>query len=234
MEKKPTVKTEDAANYFKNAASWDHDMLTRAKKSEKTAWVIAVIAITMAFIAVAAVAMLSPLKSVSPYLIEVEKNTGHVEVLSTLSEKQISEQEAIARSSIASYLYARETYNMHSRRALYDKSILLSSPEVADKLRDLYRSKDSPTEKWGEVIEVQAKIINISFLSDNLKEPMLAQVRFTRSIQEPQKDPKIENWLATISYVFDSKMKLDENERLENPLGFKILRYDLTPETLGK
>ena len=73
----------DLKAYFAEAASWDHDRLIAANRSKRLAWTIAAVASGLAITGVAAVAMLTPLKTVAPYVITVDKATGASEITSS-------------------------------------------------------------------------------------------------------------------------------------------------------
>ena len=44
----------------------------------------------------------------------------------------------------------------------------------------------------------------------------------------------IQSWVATIAFEFDPQLKLTEQERRINPLGFKVLSYRVDAEVTGK
>src|SRR3546814_8252697 len=85
---------QDLKAYFSEAASWDHDRLIAANRSKRLAWIIAGMAGSLAVTAVAAVAMLTPLKTVAPYVITVDKATG-----ASRSEEHTSELQSLMRIS---------------------------------------------------------------------------------------------------------------------------------------
>ncbi|MEG8055152.1 VirB8/TrbF family protein [Sphingomonas aerolata] len=55
-----------------------------AIQSKRLAWGVAAAACTLAVASVAAVAMLSPLKTVEPYVIRVDKSSGETQVVTAL------------------------------------------------------------------------------------------------------------------------------------------------------
>ena len=56
----------DLKAYFAEAASWDHDRLIAANRSKRLAWTVAGVSSGLAITGVAAIAMLTPLKTVAP------------------------------------------------------------------------------------------------------------------------------------------------------------------------
>src|SRR3546814_15874605 len=84
--------------YFAEAASWDRDRLLAANRSKRLAWIVAGVASGLAITGVAAVAMLTPLKTVAPYVITVDKATGASEITASLSgTRAITYTEAVAK-----------------------------------------------------------------------------------------------------------------------------------------
>ena len=71
----------DLKGYFAEAKSWNADRLRAAERSRKFAWIVAGAAGVVAGIAVGAVAMLAPLKTVEPFVVRVDRSTGSVEVM---------------------------------------------------------------------------------------------------------------------------------------------------------
>ena len=71
----------DLKPYFDEAKSWDADRLRAAERSRRLAWTLAGVAGLVAATAVFAVAALTPLKTVEPFVVRVDRATGAVEVM---------------------------------------------------------------------------------------------------------------------------------------------------------
>src|SRR3546814_7177975 len=69
-------KDDDLKAYFAEAESWDRDRFVAAVRSRRIAWIVAATAIVFAAICAAAVLALSPLKTVIPYVVTVDRSTG--------------------------------------------------------------------------------------------------------------------------------------------------------------
>ena len=108
---------EDLKAYFAEAASWDHDRLIAANRSKRLAWMVAGVASGLAITGVAAIAMLTPLKTVAPYVITVDKATGASEITSPMSgDRQITYNEAVAKYFLADYVRNREGWIPQARK----------------------------------------------------------------------------------------------------------------------
>ncbi|MBR7560253.1 hypothetical protein KC218_27265, partial [Mycobacterium tuberculosis] len=72
-------------------------------------------------------ALLLPLKSFEPYVIEVDKTTGFMEIKQPLADGDLTQNEAIARMYVVRYLKARETYDPATVKDNFDLAQLLST-----------------------------------------------------------------------------------------------------------
>ena len=81
-------KSGPDARYFSEAVRWENDVIRSVKRSRSVAWIVAAIGALLAVTAMACLALLLPLKSFEPYVIEVDKTTGFMEI-NRLSQKAI-------------------------------------------------------------------------------------------------------------------------------------------------
>ena len=96
------------------ADSWGTSESDRLERSRKVAWIIASVAAAIALLLALALVMLLPLKSVEPYTLLVDRQTGHVEALEPLSEQMVSADAALTRSFLVQYVIARESFDVDS------------------------------------------------------------------------------------------------------------------------
>lgn len=221
------VKGGEQARYFEAAASWEHDRVRAALRSRVVAWWVAGAACTLSVVAVAAVAMLAPLKRVVPYVIKVDRSTGETQIISALKGPQPrSYDEAVNRFFLASYVRLREGWLPQAARENAYGVVAMSDPrEQGRYLADMAQTnKRSPVVAIGEKGFVEVSVRSVSFLSATV-----AQVRFTKSTTMGDTPPAMENWVATITFQFTSAPEL-EKDRLINPLGFQVLNYHADPE----
>src|SRR3546814_4068723 len=101
------IPKDELKSYFEEAASWERDKLAAAERSKKLAWAVAGVAGALATAGVVAVAALTPLKTVEPYVITVDRNTGEASIAAKLhgdatrSEEHTSELPSRMRISYA-------------------------------------------------------------------------------------------------------------------------------------
>ncbi len=78
--------------YFQEAESWDADRVGRIRRSAKLAWWVAGAGWLCSMASVLALAMLSPLKQVEPFVIRVDNTTGIVDVVPVAAGASTPEQ----------------------------------------------------------------------------------------------------------------------------------------------
>jgi type IV secretion system protein VirB8 len=212
---------QDLKAYFAEAASWDHDRLIAANRSKRFAWTIAAIASGLAITGVAAVAMLTPLKTVAPYVIMVDKATGASEITSSMTgDKQITYNEAVAKYFLADYVRNREGWIPQARQEFFDGVLAMSSRDEQARWTAFY-SKDnpkSPQSVFTDLDTVFVAIKSVTFVSKNV-----AQVRFTKTLQRGTSATDTPA-IATITYD-TTDTPTTEQQRFKNPLGLEVQSY---------
>ena len=212
---------QDLKAYFAEAASWDHDRLIAANRSKRLAWTIAAIASGLAITGVAAVAMLTPLKTVAPYVIMVDKATGASEITSSMTgDKQITYNEAVAKYFLADYVRNREGWIPQARQEFFDGVLAMSSRDEQARWTAFY-SKDNPKSQqsvFTDLDTVFVAIKSVTFVSKNV-----AQVRFTKTLQRGTSATDTPA-IATITYD-TTDTPTTEQQRFKNPLGLEVQSY---------
>ncbi len=107
-EKEAKTKKNIDEQYFMEARGWDVKFSQKVKKSEKTAWFVAISASIVALAEAIGISFILPLKTIEPYVITVDKSTGIVDVISKVdtSKNIITEdiQEVIDKYWIHKYI----------------------------------------------------------------------------------------------------------------------------------
>jgi type IV secretion system protein VirB8 len=217
---------DDLKAYFAEAASWDHDRLIAANRSKRLAWMTAGVASGLAITGVAAVAMLTPLKTVAPYVITVDKATGASEITSTLSEswgsgdKQITYNEAVAKYFLADYVRNREGWIPQARQEFFEGVLAMSSRDEQARWTAFY-SKDNPTSPQSVFTDLDTVFIavkSVTFVSAKV-----AQIRFTKTLQ---RGSVVTDTPAIATVTFDTTdTPTTEQQRFKNPLGLEVQTY---------
>ena len=221
------VKAEDREKYYETSRTWEYDCMRAAIQSKRLAWGVATGACTLAVASVAAVAMLSPLKTVEPYVIRVDKSSGETQVVTALKGPQPrTYEDAVNRYFIAQYVRLREGWlNDAARENAYTVMLTSDQAESARYLSSVQaNNKNAPSNIYGDKGFVSISIRTISFLS-----PTVAQVRFTKIITFGQNTPVAQNWNAIMTFRYTTAPE-HEKDRNIDPLGFQVVNYRSDPE----
>jgi type IV secretion system protein VirB8 len=210
------------------AASWSADIHGGLRASRRTAWIIAVVAVAIAALEALALVFLAPLKTVVPYTILVDRQTGYVETARPLAPGSLSQDSAVTQSFLVQYVVARETFDATDLRESYRKVNLLSDGAAkAQYQRDMQRTTaNSPLNLYSATTTVATSIKSVSLLS-----PTTALVRFDTARTDagaPASEQRA--YAAVIAFRYSgAPMKMED--RFLNPLGFQVTRYRRDAET---
>lgn len=221
------VKAEDKEKYFETARTWEYDRMRAAIQSKRLAWGVASGACVLAVVAVSAVAMLTPLKSVQPYVIRVDKSSGETSIITALKGPQPrTYEDAVNRYFISQYVRLREGWlNDAARENAYTVMLMSDQAEGGRYLGSVQsNNRNAPSNIFGEKGFVSIAIRTISFLS-----PTVAQVRYTKIITFGQNTPVAQNWNAIMTFKYTAAPELEKDRNI-SPLGFQVVNYRSDPE----
>lgn len=229
--------------YFEEANQWDHSINESRAKSEKRAWRVGMVASAIAALEALAIVTMLPLKTVEPFVIRVDNNTGMVDVISTLAESdgvvKQDAQEVIDKYWLGQYIRHRERYLFNARD--YDRKVvgLLSSTAVQQEYAaytDPQMNPHAPVTMYSEGTEVEVAVKSITFINQgevfNGEKRVTALVRYTKQVQKSGTRTLTTHWAATITFVYRSA-SMSIEDRLINPLGFQVIDYRNDPESVG-
>lgn len=219
----------ERVEYYREAASWAQDRDRAQTRLQRFAWIAAGVATTIALFEAVAIVSLTPLKTVIPYTLLVDRETGYVEALKPLEREMIAPDRALTRSFLAQYAIAREGFDIDSLKDDYRKVALWSAGEARDRyVAGMQASNpNSPLVRLPRRALVMVQIRSVSSLNSTT-----SLVRFSTTRIDPGGQASApDNWAATISYRF-SGAEMSADDRLLNPLGFQVVRYRRDAETL--
>lgn len=210
-----------------NAVDFEVSKSVMAAKSEHRAWTITKITCGLTTLSWLALVLLMPLKTVVPYIVTVDKNSGHTQILSVLDQKTLTEQEALDRYWIANYLRWREVYDWYTLQDDFNNTLLFSSPAVQAEYSSIFEGDDALDTVWGK--RIKAKVNILSIVNDTAKQ--LTTLRFEKTIKnvEDRGNGQTSVWVATITHRY-TDTEMTEEMRLVNPLGFEVTSYRVDPE----
>ncbi|EKI2580005.1 type IV secretion system protein [Campylobacter coli] len=215
-------------NEFNTAIDYEASFRYLIDKSNKRAWLIAFVSIFIAIISIVAVVLLTPLKTIEPYVIRVDNTTGMVDILTMLDEKEISSNEALDKYFISQYVKAREGYYYELLNQDYLLTQLMSSKKVANEYRAWYEGENARDQILKNSNEVNVQILSIVLGESNgVKTATVRAIITTKNLTS--KGTTQATKVITLSYDY-ILAKASEENRFLNPLGFKVLTYRIDDE----
>lgn len=224
---KKTQAETNLPHYLEAAKAWETDEISRTRNSERRAWRVAIGACILAVLAVAAVALLAPLKEVEPFVVRVDK-LGESDVVTLLDERTVTASEALDKYWLSTYVNFREEYSDSLAYGNFQATQLMSSQPVRDEFFGQVRPDrpQSPTAIYGKEGTAEVEVNSVSFIADGH-----AQVRFTREAKlAGAQAPSVTQWIATVSYDYINP-PMDQKARLINPVGFRVKDYRVDQDT---
>ncbi len=213
--------------YFSEAVRWENDVIRSVKRSRRLAWIVAAFSAVLAGLAMGCLALLLPLKSFEPYVIEVDKTTGFMEIKRPLADGDLTQSEAITRMNVVRYVKARETYDPAAVQDNFDLAQLLSTGDAGRDLVNLYSpsSQTNPVNRFGRQTRVLTTIKSVQIPNNRT-----AIVRFSTQRVGQDTGPE-EHWVALMHFRYTREPKTNE-WRFDNPLGFQITDYRRDQESV--
>lgn len=224
---KPPREELDA--YYREAASWGHDRETALRSSRRVAWIVATAATLIAVLEAIALVVLTPLKTVEPYTLLVDRQTGFVQALNPIDPGRVSGDAALTQSFLVQYVIAREGFDIDTLQPNYRKVALWSADTARSSyLADMQASNPaSPLVRYPRTTSIDVRVKSVSPVGRNV-----AMVRFeTQRRDAGGRTQPPSAWVAIVRYRYSGEpMSLED--RFINPLGFQVLRYRRDAEAL--
>ena len=215
--------------YYREAETWANDRQEELRKSRRIAWIVAAVAAAVALLEAGALILLTPLKTVVPYTLLVDRHTGFVQAVRPLDQQRISGDAALTQSFLVQYVVARESFDFDQVQANYRDVTLWSAENArADYIARMQASNpESPLNRYPRNAVVETHVRSVSPMARNV-----AMVRFETRLRRPdgQATP-LGSWVAVLRYRF-SGAPVRQEDRFENPLGFQVVRYRRDQEAL--
>jgi type IV secretion system protein VirB8 len=186
----------------------------------------------VAVVAVGAVAALTPLKRVEPFVIRVDNSSGVVDVVPVL-DGAVSEAQAVTRYLVTQYVITRERYVAALAETDYETVGAFHGAAMNQQWAAAWNrnNPESPLVVHADGSSVRVQVHAVSFLKPRSGREDLVQVRFARLVGEPGNEVE-RRYVATLQYAYAEPSK-DDRLRSLNPLGFKVLEYRREPEVMG-
>ncbi len=227
--------TAQVENAVAKAASFEVTIADMARRSERRAWMVAWAAIVMALVLAGGYFVFLPLKEKVPYLVMADAYTGTSSVArlsGDFGNQGISASEALNKSNISHFVLARESYD-YSQFGQRDWNTVhaMAAPGVTTGYAKLFANTNpaNPQALFGRNRSIRVKILSVQLHDsvDTNAKPKAATVRFQRSLYDKMAGTSqpLDSKIASIEYAYKSNLKMDERNRMLNPLGFQVTSY---------
>lgn len=206
------------------------DLHLAARRRERLLLGLAGGALLVAAIAVGAVAALAPLKRVEPYLVMVDRSTGAAERVAAIDRIALSDVEALTQAALVSYVVDRESWDATGAQERIESVDARSAGTARAGFRAIWTegAEEHPPTLYGPKAQVTVTVRNVALLREGV-----AQVRFEKTLREPDAAPRSAAFVATLGYRFAPKAERRLEDLWANPLGFAVETWRLDAETLA-
>lgn len=205
-----------------------------ARRSERRAWWVAFSAIAVALILAGGYFYMLPLKEKVPYLVMADPYTGTstiARLTDDMGHRKITSSEAINRSNVAHFILARESYDV-TMMSLRDWKTVQTM--ASDGVKAGYTAQYSPSNPdslyaiYGKDRAIRVKLLSIVLAGGSPGvTPKGATVRFQRTTYNKQTGATqfLDSKIATMEFRYKPNLEMDDQNRIENPLGFWVTNY---------
>lgn len=217
------LESNEVQSSYRQAMDFESSMKYMVEQSNKRAYLFAMFCGVMAVLSIVAVMLLTPLKTTEPYLVRVNDITGAVDIVTILDTEHITNNEALDKHFVSAYVRAREGYYYDMLNRDYELVNVLSSDSVASDYKDIYKGDNARDKVFSNKIQIGVDVLSIVLTESNGVKT--ATIRTNLKIKNITTKSLVNQYrVITLSYEYQN-LKLDENLRHLNPLGFKVLTY---------
>lgn len=212
----------DHDTYYAEAQSWADQRVESERRARRLAWIVASVAGIIALVLSVTLAILLPLKTVQPYVVTVDRQTGAVEIATTVANGRLTQNEAVIQSQLANYVRLRETFDATDLASNYRRVQLLSAPDVRSGYIAAIAASNpaSPLHTLSPGDTLSIRIKSVSLIG-----PGSALVRYDAARTLVGARGTVSSaFVSAISFGFSDR-PLRASDRFDNPLGFQVTRY---------
>lgn len=223
-EKKPKAKKANSTH------NWYYDRYNIVVVQRNFLSLLVLISTVLLLIGLIYIKQISQNKSIEPFIVEIEEKTGVPTLVDQVSIKQFTADEVMQEYFIYKYVKARHGYDYRTYSYDYHRVIrLLSAQPVYNKFRYSVsaRNENSPVNLYGRKIRLMPVIKSIQDIEGAKQIRILVQHSNGNTIIK--QDHKI----VYMKYEF-ANLNISLEERLINPLGFRVVEYKVDQDFIAE
>lgn len=206
--------------------NWNSNRYSTVIAQRNILLLFALILLATISISILVIFKISTSSTIEPFVIEIDKKSGIVQLVDPVTVKQYSADEALNDYFISEYIKAREVFDpYHYSYNYYTKVRLFSSPDVYNEFRNYVGSQnmDDLFNLYSDT-KSEFKIRSIQKLGNDA-----LQVRFFVEFTRKDGSSTRKNKIVIMSYRYAS-LEMDDQQRYINPLGFQVISYRVDDE----
>jgi len=220
---KPTKDPTHSKNWYKDR--YQYVLVQR-----KILVLITSLSLIASLVTVVVIAQLTPLKTVEPFVIQVDQKTGITQTVNQITVREITANEAVNNFFIVQYIRSRENYASGDLSRNYNVVRLMS--DSAKVYSEFTRSANPNNPKSNAARLGVSGIRTVKFKSITYLSPQTIQARVLVE-ERSENNLAQQNLIILLSFAYVN-MSLSLEERYINPLGFIVTDYRVDEDTLVK
>jgi type IV secretion system protein VirB8 len=200
--------------------------------------IITIISLLSSLVAAFSISQLAPLKSVEPFVIQIDQKSGITQVVNPITATEFSGNEAVNEYFIVQFIRARESIGIADNEN-YNTVRVMSDPLTV--FREYLRDIDPNNPKGIRAVTGNGfravRIGQIVFLEERTdidgSKIRRYQIRMIVTERSANREAMEINKVATIEIKFVA-LSLSIQDRYLNPIGFRVVSYRTDEDALVK
>lgn len=212
------------------ARNWYRDRYEAVVTQRNVVAGFAICCAVLVLITVTIIMILLPTKTVIPFVIQVDEESGVVETMDPKSQQQITADEALLKYFVVKFLRARESYDSNTLENDVSVVRLMSTRPI---FREYMDEVVNPKRKSYYSQLGTESIRTVSIKSIQFLDASLASVRLsiTQKRRYSTDKPTVTHHVALVKFEI-ANLDLTLEEMTVNPVGFRVVDYKLEEENL--
>lgn len=210
--------------------NWYADRYQRVLVQRNVLALTTLVALIVVLFSTITISGLTPLKSVQPFLIQVDERSGMTQVVNPLTSNEILASEALKQYFVVQYIRARESFDANLYQYNFEIVRLMSTPDIFRAYAKAFdpTNDTSPIFKYGREYKRSIDFKTVTFLNENL-----GQARVVITEEVPRKPAVVKTYVISVNFEF-VQLELPLKDRYINPLGFQVTNYRVDEEFTGQ
>lgn len=219
--------------YFDETSGWERNRVATVYAAKRRSNILNIFLLSIVAIMAAAIALLTPLKTVDVKVLVVDKSTGLIEPLRAPETVHEDIDDLFTKKFITDFMNARENYTYDTAEINYFTAAAFMSSTLQTQWGNFWdtTSPDSPLNVYSQLVKVFIDINSVTIEPKLSGRKDVATVRFKKTISDGQQQLTT-SYIATITYKYVQSPTSERLLRI-NPLGFTVVDYRVSEEISG-